>query len=103
MRVLIIEDEESLTSAIARGLRLEGIAVDVALDGAGALDTALVTAYDVVVLDRNLRGARRRGLPALAAAGSKRGADADGRRGLRDQVAGLDLGADDYLGKPFAF
>ena len=56
MRVLIIEDEEALASAIARGLRREGMAVDVSLDGAGGLEKALVTAYDVVVLDRNLPG-----------------------------------------------
>ena len=69
MRVLIIEDEEALASAIARGLRREGMAVDVALDGAGGLEKALVNSYDAIVLDRNLPG----------------------------------LGADDYLGKPFAF
>ena len=55
MRVLIIEDEEALASAIARGLRREGMAVDVSLDGQGGLEKALVTAYDVVILDRNLR------------------------------------------------
>jgi DNA-binding response OmpR family regulator len=105
VRVLIIEDEEALASAIARGLRREGMAVDVALDGAGGLEKALVNSYDAIVLDRNLPGLHgdevcRRlagsGSPArilmLTAAG-----------GLRDRVAGLNLGADDYLGKPFAF
>ena len=56
MRILIIEDEEALASAIARGLRREGMAVDVTLDGREGLEKALVTAYDVVVLDRNLPG-----------------------------------------------
>ncbi len=105
MRVLIIEDEETLASAIARGLRREGMAVDVSLDGAGGLEKALVTAYDVVVLDRNLPGLHGDEVCRRLA-----GARADTRilmltaaRGLRDKVAGLNLGADDYLGKPFAF
>jgi DNA-binding response OmpR family regulator len=105
MRVLIVEDEEALASAIARGLRREGMAVDVSLDGRGGLEKALVTAYDVVILDRNLPGlhgdevcrrlagsASESRILMLTAAG-----------GLRDKVAGLNLGADDYLGKPFAF
>jgi len=105
MRVLIIEDEEALASAIARGLRREGMAVDVSLDGAGRLEKALVTAYDVVVLDRNLPGLHgdevcRR----LAGSGAEtRILMLTAARGLRDKVAGLNLGADDYLGKPFAF
>ena len=105
MRVLIIEDEEALASAIARGLRREGMAVDVSLDGAGGLEKALVTPYDVVVLDRNLpelhgdEVCRR-----LAGAGSAtRILMLTAARGLHDKVAGLNLGADDYLGKPFAF
>ena len=56
MRVLVIEDEEALAAAIARGLRREGMAVDVALDGRSGLDKALVNDYDVIVLDRNLPG-----------------------------------------------
>ena len=72
--MLVIEDEEALASAIARGLRREGMAVDVSLDGAGGLEKALVTAYDVVVLDRNLPGLHgdevcRR----LAGSGARRG------------------------------
>ena len=105
MRVLIIEDEEALASAIARGLRREGMAVDVALDGRGGLEKALVTAYDVVVLDRNLPGLHGDEVCRRLA-----GARAETRilmltaaGGLRDKVAGLNLGADDYLGKPFAF
>lgn len=105
MRVLIVEDEEVMARAIARGLRGEGMAVDVALDGESGLQKALVNDYDVVILDRNLpimhgdevcsrlsdaQGETR--ILMLTAAG-----------GLRDKVAGLNLGADDYLGKPFAF
>ncbi|MBM3147139.1 MAG: response regulator, partial [Actinobacteria bacterium] len=54
MRVLIVEDEEVMARAIARGLRGEGMAVDVALDGESGLQKALVNDYDVVILDRNL-------------------------------------------------
>jgi DNA-binding response OmpR family regulator len=105
MRVLIVEDEEVLASAIARGLRREGMAVDVALDGLAGLEKARISAYEVIVLDRNLpelhgdevcralvEGESTARILMLTAA-----------RGLRDKVAGLDLGADDYLGKPFAF
>jgi len=105
MRVLIIEDEEALAAAIARGLRLQGMAVDVALDGRSGLDKACLNDYDVVILDRNLpemhgdEVCRR-----LADSGSTaRILMLTAARGLRDKVAGLDLGADDYLGKPFAF
>ncbi len=105
MRVLVVEDEVPLAEAVARGLRREGMAVDVAHDGDTGLEKAMVTRYDVLVLDRDLpglsgdeicrhltdEGSLTRVL-MLTAAG-----------GLADRVAGLDLGADDYLGKPFAF
>ena len=104
MRVLLVEDEERLANTIARGLRNEGMAVDVVLDGTSALSKASVNNYDVVVLDRNLPGVHGddvcRTLVArsstarilmLTAAGS-----------IQDRVTGLDLGADDYLPKPFA-
>jgi DNA-binding response OmpR family regulator len=105
MRVLIAEDERRLADAIARGLRREGMAVDVAPDGAEALLKARVVRYDVVVLDRDLpgvhgdevcrevRGERpETGILMLTAAGT-----------LEDLVEGLSLGADDYLSKPFRF
>jgi DNA-binding response OmpR family regulator len=105
MRILIVEDEEALASAIARGLRREGMAVDVTLDGREGLEKALVTAYDVVVLDRNLPGLHgdevcRRLTDARV---ETRILMLTAARGLHDKVAGLNLGADDYLGKPFAF
>jgi len=56
VRVLVVEDERSLADAIARGLRREGLAVDVAYDGSAGHEMALVTRYDVVVLDRDLPG-----------------------------------------------
>ncbi|MGZ6772627.1 MAG: response regulator, partial [Mycobacteriaceae bacterium] len=56
MRILIVEDEQPLAEAIARGLRREGMAVDVALDGASGHEKAMITRYDVVVLDRDLPG-----------------------------------------------
>lgn len=105
MRVLVVEDEERVAEAVARGLRREGLAVDVAGDGAGALYKARVFPYDVVVLDRDLPGVHGdevcRALRAeqpelkvlmLTASGT-----------LEDIVDGLSLGADDYMPKPFAF
>ncbi|MFE3447812.1 response regulator transcription factor [Nonomuraea sp. NPDC059194] len=102
MRVLIVEDEEQLADAVARGLRLHAMAVDVAYDGQEALERASYTDYDVVVLDRDLPEVhgddvcgeltRRSRILMLTAAGQ-----------VRDRVEGLSLGADDYLVKPFAF
>ncbi|MEU7898394.1 response regulator transcription factor [Nonomuraea sp. NPDC049152] len=102
MRVLIVEDEEQLADAVARGLRLHAMAVDVAYDGQEALERASYTDYDVVVLDRDLPEVhgddvcgeltRRSRILMLTAAGQ-----------VRDKVDGLSLGADDYLVKPFAF
>lgn len=105
VRVLIIEDEEALALAIARGLRREGMAVDVSLDGADGLEKALLTAYDVVVLDRNLPGLHGDEVCARLAGerSEMRILMLTAARSLRDKVSGLNLGADDYLGKPFAF
>ena len=104
MRLLIIEDEEALAEAIARGLRKQGWATDVALDGSQGLEKALINDYDVIVLDRNLPGLHgdevcRRLRGRVAGPHSQLTA----AHTLRDRVDGLDLGADDYLGKPFAF
>ncbi len=105
MRVLIAEDQPRVGDAVARGLRREGMAVDLARDGATALRKALAAPYDVVVLDRDLPemhgddvcrvlAAERPGTKVLmlTAAG-----------GVDDLVGGLALGADDYLAKPFRF
>ncbi len=105
MRVLVVEDDEELAETVGVGLRRADMAVDVALDGASGLDRVLCTDYDVVVLDRDLprihgdevcrrmleSGCRARVL-MLTAAGA-----------IDDLVGGLELGADDYLAKPFDF
>jgi DNA-binding response OmpR family regulator len=105
VRVLVVEDEVPLADAVARGLRREGMAVDVAHDGDSGLEKAMMTRYDVLVLDRDLP--LRSGddvCRALAAQGSlTRVLMLTAAGGLEDRVAGLELGADDYLGKPFAF
>ena len=105
MRVLLVEDQADLADTLADGLRREGYLVDVARDGAAALSLAATTDVDVIVLDRDLpvlhgdavcRTLVAQQYPArilmLTAAGT-----------LGDRVAGLDLGADDYLAKPFAY
>jgi DNA-binding response OmpR family regulator len=105
MRVLVVEDQAELADDIADGLRDQGIGADVAYDGSAAIEKALLNAYDVVVLDRDLPRihgdavcASLVGSPSqarilmLTAAGT-----------VGDRVDGLNLGADDYLTKPFAF
>jgi two-component system response regulator VanR len=105
MRLLVVEDERLLADRLATGLRRQSFAVDVAYAGDTALDLLSVHAYDVLVLDRDLPGVHGddvcRAVVAsdvptrvlmLTAAGS-----------LRDRVHGLDLGADDYLRKPFEY
>ncbi|SDR31478.1 response regulator transcription factor [Thermostaphylospora chromogena] len=105
MRVLVVEDEDEMAEAIARGLRRRAIAVDVAYDGDGALDRLGYIDYDVVVLDRDLPGVHGdevcRRLVAMDRGSRILMLTAMGDVGER--VAGLDLGADDYLVKPFAF
>ncbi|MFC8124783.1 response regulator transcription factor [Streptomyces sp. NPDC057302] len=105
MRVLLVEDEEFLAEMIADGLRRDALAVDVAADGLTALRKLQLGEYDVVILDRDLPGLHgdevcRRVVSQrlltrvlmLTASGT-----------IRDRVAGLGLGADDYLTKPFAY
>jgi DNA-binding response OmpR family regulator len=105
MRVLLVEDHAKLATTLARGLRREGMAIDLAFDGDDALIHVAGTDYDVIVLDRDLpkvhgddvcrelvaSGCRARILMLTAA------------RTIADRVEGLGLGADDYLPKPFAF
>ena len=103
--MLIVEDEPALVDALARGLRREGMAVDVAGDGAVALSKAGVNDYDVVVLDRDLPVVHGddvcRQVTAEEAAPRILMLTASGT--VDDRVDGLELGADDYLPKPFAF
>ncbi|TMR22387.1 response regulator transcription factor [Nonomuraea turkmeniaca] len=105
MRVLVVEDHARLADSVARVLRREGMAVDVAYDGTAALDRTVEVDYDVVVLDRDLPGVpgdevcrrlmrepRRTRVLMLTAAAT-----------IADRVRGLTIGADDYLPKPFAY
>jgi DNA-binding response OmpR family regulator len=105
MRVLVAEDVEDVATAIAVGLRREGMAVDVVLDGLAALDHLDVSRYDVVVLDRDLPGVHGDEVCRRLAAG-RSGARVlmlTAASTVRDRVEGLGLGADDYLVKPFDF
>ncbi|HVV77258.1 MAG TPA: response regulator transcription factor [Mycobacteriales bacterium] len=105
MRVLVVEDFEVLAQSLATGMRREGMAVDVALDGVTALEHLSLTRYDVVVLDRDLPGVHGDEVCRRVAADSPSSRilmlTASGT--LRDRVGGLELGADDYLAKPFDF
>ncbi|MGH9122932.1 MAG: response regulator transcription factor [Acidimicrobiales bacterium] len=105
MRVLLVEDHEELAETIADVLRTEGLAVDVTFDGQSALERIDVTNYDVVVLDRDLPGVNGDEVcRSLVAAGSpSRVLMLTAAGSLDDRVDGLELGADDYLPKPFAF
>ena len=105
MRVLVVEDFEVLASAIGTGLRREGMAVDVVLDGNDALGHLSVTRYDVVVLDRDLPGTHgdevcRR---LVAERSETRILMLTAASTVTERVDGLGLGADDYLPKPFDF
>ena len=103
MRVLIVEDEPYMGEAIRDGLRLEAIAADIAGDGDSALELLRVNAYDIAVLDRDIPGptgdeiaerivASGSGMPILMLTAADR---------LDDKATGFELGADDYLTKPF--
>src|SRR5690348_11906531 len=104
MRVLIVEDEPYLAEAIRAGLRLAAIAADIADDGDTALELLDLNAYDIAVLDRDIPGpngdqiaehivASGSGMPILMLTAADR---------LADKASGFELGADDYLTKPFA-
>jgi DNA-binding response OmpR family regulator len=105
MRVLVVEDQTELADSVARVLRREGMAVDVAYDGAAALERTGVVDYDVVVLDRDLPGVHGddvcRALVAREAPSRVLMLTASGT--IAERVEGLGLGADDYLPKPFAY
>src|SRR5690606_31143617 len=104
MRVLVVEDEPYLAEAIRDGLRLEAIAADIAGDGDTAMELLSVNTYDIAVLDRDIPGptgdevaehivASGTGMPILMLSAADR---------LDDKASGFELGADDYLTKPFA-
>lgn len=105
MRVLLVEDERDLANAIARGLRRDGLAVDIAFDGAEALEKAAVHPYDVVVLDRDLPAVHGDDVCRELVAGESdcRILMLTAAAAVHDRIDGLDLGADDYLAKPFDF
>ena len=105
MRVLVVEDARSLADVLVEGLRDQGMAVDAAHDGLEAAAKLGVNAYDVVVLDRDLPGIHGDALCQMITEREGRAMvlmlTAAGAPG--DRVAGLGLGADDYLAKPFHF
>src|SRR5258705_13448562 len=105
MRVLVVEDEARLATALQRGLQAEGFAVDVASNGPAGLDLARHGEYDAMILDVMLPGlsgyrvvralrAEEHWLPVLMLSA---------KDGEHDQADGLDCGADDYLTKPFSY
>lgn len=105
MRILLVEDEPSAATMLAKGLREEAYAVDIAADGEAALTQAFINDYDLIILDIVLPGKdgfkvcrelRKNGLTAPVLMLTARDA-------VEDRVEGLDSGADDYLPKPFDF
>jgi two-component system OmpR family response regulator len=105
MRVLIVEDQVKMAGLIRRGMRSEGLAADIAIKGEDALWMAEATEYDAIVLDIMLPG-----IDGFEVCKRLRAAGVwspilllTARDGVRDRVAGLDGGADDYLIKPFSF
>jgi DNA-binding response OmpR family regulator len=105
VRVLVVEDHVELADDIADGLRDRGIAADVAYDGAAALEKVLLYQYDVVVLDRDIPKVHGDAV-CVALTGESSNARVlmlTAAAGIGDRVEGLNLGADDYLPKPFAF
>jgi DNA-binding response OmpR family regulator len=103
MRVLVAEDHATLADRIAEGLRDAGLAVDVVNNGAAALAEAGETAYDVIVLDRDLPVVHGDQVCRTLSGGGARILMLTAAADVDDRVDGLELGADDYLGKPFAF
>jgi DNA-binding response OmpR family regulator len=103
MRVLIVEDDRDLADVMARGLRRDGVAVDIAHDGEEGLVKARVFGYDVMLLDRDVPGLHGDDLCRLLAEEgvATRVLMVTAAHGPREVAAGLSLGADDYLTKPF--
>jgi two-component system, OmpR family, response regulator VanR len=105
MRILVAEDEPRIAAAVARGLRREGMAVDIAPDGAAALYKARINPYDVIVLDRDLPEVHGDDVCRTLTAEQPRTKVLmlTAARTTDELVQGLSLGADDYLTKPFRF
>jgi DNA-binding response OmpR family regulator len=105
VRVLVVEDQRVLCDRIAEGLRDAGLAVDVAYDGATAMEVTSFTTYDVIVLDRDLPRVHGDAVCTQLVAGpsTARILMLTAAAAVEDRVDGLNLGADDYLCKPFAF
>ena len=103
MRVLVVEDHATLARRIAQGLRQAGMAVDVVLDGAAATEAAAGAAYDVIVLDRDLPVLHGDQVCRTLAGSGPRILMLTAAAEVEHRVEGLELGADDYLGKPFVF
>ncbi len=105
MRVLIVEDEPYLAAAIRDGLRLEAIAADIAGDGDTALELLDINAYDIAIIDRDIPGPSgdevARSIIASASGVAILMLTAAAR--LDDKASGFEIGADDYLTKPFEF
>lgn len=111
MRVLVVEDETDLASAIADSLRRDGYATDVAPDASAALNLAAINSYDLICLDLNLPDGDGLDICNELAQGPRHGFDpgpppkvimVTARGGIDDRIKGLDHGADDYLVKPFS-
>ena len=103
MRVLVVEDHTTLADRIAQGLRHAGMAVDAVYDGAAALEAAGEAAYDVIVLDRDLPLVHGDQVCRELSGSGPRILMLTAAGGVEDRIDGLERGADDYLGKPFAF
>lgn len=109
MRILVVDDEVDLAEAVGRGLRREGYAVDLAFDGAEALEKASINAYDLICLDLTMPGidgvevCRRLRDDLDPSIDPPRVLMLTARDSIDDRIVGLDAGADDYVVKPFAF
>jgi DNA-binding response OmpR family regulator len=103
MRVLVVEDHATLAGRIAQGLRQAGMAADAVHDGAAALEAVARTAYEVIVLDRDLPVVHGDQVCRTLAGSGPRILMLTAAAQVEDRVDGLELGADDYLGKPFVF
>ncbi|MES5928093.1 response regulator [Bacillus cereus group sp. MG9] len=105
MRILVVEDELDLQEALAEGLRIEGYAVDTCSNGEDAYELAYVENYDLIILDLNLP--KMDGLKVLEKLREEnkelKVLILSARSSVNDKVKGLDIGANDYLTKPFEF